>query len=404
MVEAYSDYSVVDDPAIRILLVDDDIDYNELCKRFLYKDTRNEYTVVCAGSAEEAIAACRCSEFDCMIIDYQLPDSIGTELVFNLSGMLGEWMPPTIILTAGGGEEAATQAIRVNATDFLSKRNATSSSLCRSVENAVRHARLNTAIRAQNKELKEAYLKLQHKTEEIKKFYHTLSHEVKTPLTAIREFLSILNDQIVGPITADQKELLEYSLDSCDQITDHFNDLLELTRLETGKLKLKRKLESPSRLISRCTMAIAGIAQKKGVVLIDKSECTLPDINIDSNRIAQVLSNLLNNALKHTESGGYIHVLSDYDASNDCVNISVQDSGCGIDEQHLNRIFDRLYQVKESDNTESGVGLGLGLSISRELVLLHGGQLNVKSQFGKGSAFTLTLSANDEHATLNENL
>ncbi len=90
---------------------------------------------------------------------------------------------------------------------------------------------------------------------------------------------------------------------------------------------------------------------------------------------------------------------SGYDASNDCINICVQDSGCGIDKQHLNRIFDRLYQVKENDNNESDVGLGLGLSISRELVKLHGGHLGVESILGKGSTFTLQLSANDEDMT-----
>ena len=398
MLQANSNSMIVKDSSIRVLMVDDDSDYQELCKRYLSKDSKNRYSLVCVGSAAAAIKASRCTEFDCIIIDYNLPDSVGTDVLFDLHSVLGEWMPPALVLTAGGGEEAATQAIRVNAADFLSKRDVTATSICRSIENAVKQARLKTAIRQRNKELTDAYTKLQHKTEEIRNFYHTISHEVKTPLTAIREFLSLINDEIVGPVTADQKELIGFSLESCDQISDHFNDLLDLTRLETGKLRLKRKMDSPTRLINRCTAAIAGLAENKGVELIDNSESALPAISIDSNRIAQVLSNLLNNALKHTDPGGQIQVDSDYHASNDCVYIRVHDSGCGIDDQHLNRIFDRLYQVNQNDNNESSVGLGLGLSISRELVNLHGGNLSVESQLGKGSVFTVQLSANDSHS------
>lgn len=376
---------------LRVLMVDDDSMYRELCRRFLSKDPKSLYHIVGVADAQAAIAACRLEEFDCIIIDYLLPDSLGTDVIADLKIELGEEMPPAVILTAGGGEEAATQAVRVNAADFLSKRDVTSASLCRSIRNAVEKAQLKKSIRVHNKELNSAYTRLQQSTEEIKCFYHTISHEVKTPLTALREFISIINDEVVGPITQEQRELLGFSLESCDQISEHFNDLIDLARLETGKLRLKPKIDSSSRLIKRCIAGVAGIAAAKDVAIVDKSSDSVPDIKIDSNRIAQVISNLLNNAIKHTDSGGAISVDSFYDTHSDSVSINVRDSGCGMEEQHLNRIFDRLYQVDSDTEAELNVGLGLGLSIAREVAQLHGGELCVDSKLGEGSVFTLRL-------------
>lgn len=380
-----------EDTPLRVLMVDDDSIYRELCKRYLSKDPESQYHIVGVADAKSALTACGLEEFDCIIIDYLLPDSLGTDVISDLKLELGEAMPPVVILTAGGGEEAATHAVRANAADFLSKRDVTSNSLCRSIKNAIEKAQLKTAIRIRNSELNLAYTQLQKSTEEIRCFYHTISHEVKTPLTALREFISIINDEVVGPITPEQRELLGFSLESCDQISEHFNDLIDLARLETGKLRLKRKIDSSSRLIKRCIAGVAGIAAAKNIAVVDQSNDDTPDIEIDSNRIAQVVSNLLNNAIKHTESGGCIHITSVHEAQSGCVSIRMTDSGCGIEEQHLNRIFDRLYQVNPDVETELNSGLGLGLSIAREVAQLHGGELIVESTHGEGSTFTLRL-------------
>lgn len=385
------DSSVAPVPQLRVLIVDDDQMYRELCKRYLLKDPDNDYSVVGVPDAASALATSQQQEFDCILIDYMLPDSVGTDVISDLEKQLGQSMPPVVILTAGGGEEAATQAVRANAADFISKRDVSAASLRRSINNALEKARLKTEILQRNEQLNLAYSRLQHSTEEIKNFYHTISHEVKTPLTALREFLSVINDELVGPINTDQKEILGFSMESCDQISEHFNDLIDLSRLETGKLRLKRKMDSPARLVKRCITGVAGIADAKNVLLSAKAGEGIPDVNIDSNRIAQVVSNVLNNAIKHTASGGCVSVSSEHVVVSNCVAIRVSDSGCGIEEAHLNRIFDRLYQVNVDMDGELNAGLGLGLSIAREVAELHGGKLLVESQLGKGSTFTLLL-------------
>ncbi len=374
----------------RILMVEDDMLYRALCKRYLAQDPRCTYDVVGISSAATAIKMCIEQNFDCLIIDYELPDSTGTELISSLRDAMGDNMPPAVILTAGGGVEAAAEAIRANASDFLSKKNVTAGSLCRSVCNVVEKGRMKREIQESNEKLNLAYQKLQHNSAEIKNFYHTISHEVKTPLTAIREFLSLINDGIVGPTTEQQTELLGYSLESCDQIATHFNDLLDLAKTETGKLKLNKAWDCPHRLIMRSTRGVNADAASKGIKLDLKSMGPECSIFIDANRIVQILSNLLNNAIKHSEPDGMIQIESEI-ASSDTIEIKVIDFGCGIDTPDLDRIFDRLYQINPDQDCAIKGGLGLGLSIARDIAHLHGGKLLVESQLGQGSTFTLQL-------------
>ncbi|MFK7852645.1 MAG: ATP-binding protein [Granulosicoccus sp.] len=393
MLEQNNRNILVNGDSLRVLIIDDDKDYQALCARYLSQDTQYSFILNFAETAKQALSICRNQEFDCILVDYKLPDSVGTDVVFDLHCALGQWMPPAVIVSANGGEEAATQALRVNAADFLPKRDVTASSLIGSIEKVIKKTRLESATRLQNNRLSEAYNKLQNESEEIKSFYSTVAHDLNTPLVAMKEFLSLIRDEVVGPINKDQKELINYSLESCDQITNHFNNLLDLTRLQAGTLQLNRQLDSPSRVIKNRTRAIASVAEKKGIKLEDKSSEILPEISIDSERIAQVLSNLLDNAIKYTNRGGSILINSTYNKREELVEIQVEDSGCGIEARHSDQAYDSLSQINAHDVNEQSAELGVGLTISRELVKLHGGQLEVQSQVGLGSIFTVKLEA-----------
>lgn len=376
---------------VRILLVDDDRLYRALCERFLKRDSSYNYEIIGASSATCAIKMCLRNSYDCLILDYELPDATGTELLSSLHDAIGEALPPAVILTAGGGEEAATQAVRANAADFLSKKDVSQQSLCRTVNNIVEKSRLRNDVRARSEELCTAYAELQCKNDEIKNFYHTISHEVKTPLFAVREFISLVNDEAAGPVTQQQQELLGYALESCDQISLHFNDLIDLTRLETKKLIIRTDLESLNRLISRSITGLEGIARENNVELVNRTSTDLPNLYLDANRIVQVLSNLLTNAIKYTPTGGVVYIESKVKRDDNCVEIRIVDTGCGIDESQYTRIFDRLYQINSIDDCPVSGGLGLGLSIAREIAILHDGILSVDSRLGEGSTFILQL-------------
>jgi PAS domain S-box-containing protein len=232
---------------------------------------------------------------------------------------------------------------------------------------------------------------LRAKNEEIQNFYHTLSHELKTPLTSAREFVSIVIDGLAGPLNETQREYLDIARESCNQMRVCINDLLDATRLETGKLSIEPKPASLGALVERVVAAMQPIAVERKISLSTIVDSDLPDIPLDENRILQVTNNLLANALKFTPEGGSVSVaVTEAPEQPEFLQVSVADTGRGIAREELDRIFDRLYQVKAGD-AAAGQGIGLGLYLCRELVLLHGGCIEVQSQPGKGSIFRVLL-------------
>lgn len=375
----------------RLLLVDDDPAYSRLCVRYLRRVENCVYKVSLASSASEAIDICAQSSFDCVLMDYELPDSTGTEALQSLHDLLGSNLPPTIIMTAGDSEAAAISAVRSGAVDFLSKRNVSTAVLMRTIGNAVETGRLKRSIQIRGQQLKAANDELMRRNEEIQNFYHTVSHEIKTPLAATREFVAILSDQLIGPVNPQQQELLSHATECCDQITAQFNDLLDLTRLETGKLRLEKCAQPLKALIDRCVIAGRIVADSKNITIETSLPRDLPEFNFDRFRITQVLSNLLNNAIKFTPNGGVVSIVCAWNSTSDELNIRVIDTGCGIAKKHIERVFDRLYQIESEVETEHS-GLGLGLAIATKIVSQHGGCLHVESEEGNGSTFVLSLT------------
>jgi len=196
---------------------------------------------------------------------------------------------------------------------------------------------------------------------------------------------------MAGPVNQTQLEYLGIAKSSCHQLGVCINDLFDATRLETGKLSIDLKSTSLGPLVQRVVTALRSAASEKSVALSHEIETELADVPLDENRIVQVLTNLINNAIKFTSPAGRI-VVKAFSAPHDggLVQVSVRDTGCGITKAEQNRIFDRLYQIKAGDaSTEQGVGLGLYLC--RELVQLHGGNIWVESEPGQGSTFSFVL-------------
>ena len=232
---------------------------------------------------------------------------------------------------------------------------------------------------------------LVRRNKEIENFYHTLSHELKTPLTSAREFVSIVMDGLAGPLTETQREYLSIAQESCDQLRLCLNDLLDASRLETGKLSLEIKRGSLGRLVKRVVAAREPDAQAHLLDLSCEVPPELPDVMIDESRLTQVLNNLLGNAFKFTREGGRVSVkISSSEEWPGFLVAAISDTGRGIAKEQQSRIFDRLYQVKKSD-ADTEQGMGLGLYLCRELVLRHGGHIWVESEPGRGSTFFFTV-------------
>jgi signal transduction histidine kinase len=374
---------------IRVLVVDDDPAFRRLCAEYLRDDSRSVYETIEAGTAAEAVGICGSEILDCLLIDYNLPDASGTTLLRELRNSCGP-LTPMILLTGIGSEEIAIEALHAGAADYIPKDRISEESLARAISNSVERARLMRSIDDRNQRLMRANEELQRKSDQIQRFYQAVSHEIKTPLTAAREFLSLVADGVYGQVSEQQAEALGLAMESCDQIAGHFNELIEVTRLDTGKLRLKKAPCGPQRLVTLSVASVRAAAAVKGVALEECVAADLPPLDVDGSRIVQVLSNLLNNAEKFTPAGGTIKVFAERGPIPDTVTIGVSDTGCGIAPHDLPRIFDRLYQAASHAETFTR-GLGLGLSIAHDIVALHGGELLVESEVGRGSTFKVQL-------------
>jgi PAS domain S-box-containing protein len=240
-------------------------------------------------------------------------------------------------------------------------------------------------------QLKQTNRDLMKRSDEIQYLYHTLSHELKTPLTSAREFVSIVIDGLAGELNPTQLNYLRIAKQSCTELAVYINDLLDATRLDTGKLHIELKAVSLAAIIHRAMAIMEPVAAGKKIRLREELDTHLMDVMVDESRIMQILTNLLNNALKFTfESGEVTIKLGEDPKSSEYVQISVTDNGCGIPKDQIDNLFHRFYQIKKGDATPEK-GVGLGLYLCREMVLLHGGNIWVKSALGIGSTFSFTI-------------
>jgi len=377
-------------PDLHVLLVDDDARYLILCERYLARSAKGLFIVDTANTVEKALACCSANRYDCLIVDYELPDGTGTDFIHSLKKHTDKTPPPTIITTADGGEDAAIKAIRAGAADFISKRNVSSQAISRSIHNAVDKHTLSESLKDRNAELVLANNSLESKRLEIQQFYLTVSHEVKTPLAAAREFVSLVKDGAEGQVSDGQDQLLQLAIDSCDQINKQFTELLDLARLESGKLELKYSNSSIDGLVSRSISAVSALARDRNITL--HLDCAKGiKVVADPDRLVQVLSNLLHNAVKFSEDGGEVVLRTTLFAGGTRLKIGVHDQGCGISQEDQNSIFDRLYQCEDQLTKSSENGLGLGLAIAKDIVALHGEELRVTSKLNTGSTFSFEL-------------
>jgi PAS domain S-box-containing protein len=218
-----------------------------------------------------------------------------------------------------------------------------------------------------------------------------ISHELRSPLSVIHQFVTILLDRLAGDLTVQQNEFLEITLQNVNQLRTMIDDLLEVTRAGTGKLSFEPQVTSVAEIVAETLEALKTRSIEKGVVLSDDVPWVLPLIFGDPQRVRQILINLIDNAIKFTTKDGTITVRAQVsDQDSDFLCVAVADTGCGINSDDVKNVFERLYQAR-SIAESCRKGLGLGLCICQELVSLHGGRIWVESQIGKGSTFSFTL-------------
>jgi NtrC-family two-component system sensor histidine kinase KinB len=219
-------------------------------------------------------------------------------------------------------------------------------------------------------------------------FVMTASHELKTPLTSIGMGIDLLIERVAETLAEDDRELLKAAHEDIESLKELVDDLLNLSRIETGKIAMSFAPSDIEELFRKVAALMAPQAEKKSVDLTWFAQERLPRVKIDADKITWVLTNMIGNSLRYTPEGGHIRLAASKNGRQ--VQLSVEDDGSGIPYEYQARIFDKFVRVKDDKNPGSS---GLGLAICKEIVRAHGGSIWVDSSPGKGSTFTFTLQS-----------
>lgn len=215
-------------------------------------------------------------------------------------------------------------------------------------------------------------------------FISTVSHELRTPLTSIRGALGLLDGGVVGTLPPEAQEVVQIAIANSERLVRLINELLELDKMEAGKLELHLQNIDPAKLVTAALEGIRGMADQAGIKLSGSIDVR-GVVRGDWDRLIQVLTNLLSNAIKFSPEGGRVHVNVER-VSRAGLRFSVVDEGPGVPPDQLHKLFKKFQQLDSSDSRQKG-GTGLGLAISKALVEHHGGTIGVDSRPGQGSAF-----------------
>jgi two-component system sensor histidine kinase GlrK len=227
-------------------------------------------------------------------------------------------------------------------------------------------------------------------------FIAHISHELRTPLTAVREGTTLLWEEIPGPLTPSQREIVNVLRNHNERLYRFLSSVLDLSKMEAGMMEYVPVLSDLSTLLDRSVQTVQLTAQRKRVHLEVSTPVPLPPMFVDEGRMQQVLDNLLNNAVKFTSEGGIVHVTVSVTAQerhlgkDRWIEVRISDTGAGIPAEECERIFHKFYQSPHHQNQRDR-GTGLGLAITRHIVEAHGGRISVESQLGKGSTFIVLL-------------
>ena len=219
-------------------------------------------------------------------------------------------------------------------------------------------------------------------------FVGIVSHELRTPLTSIKSLAENLMEGLAGPLNEKQNYYVSRIQLNAGQLTRMLNELLDLSKIEAGKMELRPTVLSLRELANDLLEAFQPLAQRKSIMMGVSSMESMPKVRADRDKLYEVLANLLENAIKFTPSGGHVQIGAQV-LDDRYIKIGVSDTGCGIPAEHLPKIFDKFYQVQSVSG--NGAGAGLGLAITKGLIELHGGTIAVDSVPGQGSHFSFTL-------------
>nr|CBH38345.1 conserved hypothetical protein, histidine kinase family and response regulator receiver family [uncultured archaeon] len=387
-------------PSLKILICDDDPAYRKLVRAYLLSSGR-EFIVTEAGRKGEMQDALDKGGIDLILLDIQMPEKSGLEW---LAEIVEEQIAPVIMLTGFGSEDIAVQSIHEGAMDYIPKEHLSQDRLLSTVKVALEiwkrkraeadRERVLKELESKNVELQKAMehmADLEEITRMKSEFLSITSHELRTPLTPMKAQLQMILEGYVGELNDNQKKSLEVVLRNITKLGKLIDDILDLSRIEAGRIKLAFKPVNINSIVKEAIITQESSATSKDIEISTKL-ADLPDIVGDPERIGQVIGNLLNNAIKFSKKSGKVIIETkclDIEGKEN-VLFSITDYGIGISKADHKKLFKPFSQIDTSLGREQA-GTGLGLAIVRGIIHAHRGKVWIDSESGNGTTFYFTI-------------
>lgn len=378
------------DNIIKVLIIDFSPENINLIRNALSKVTAVSYEISWVQAEDNVLQKADEEKYDVVLLSYDLPNSNGLEILSNLQ--YKDLAGPVIMTANKKDEDFAAQAMREGAYDYIIRERGFEHGLAFAIHNAINafkakkeRERLQKEIAAKNGELEAANRKLKELDRIKSDFVANVAHEFRTPLTIIKGNVDLVNKGGLGMVTNEQKEMLDGAVNIANRLSRLVNDLLDISKIESGKMELKKEQGDINKIIEENIVILDKIIKDKRQKLAKEMSSDIPKITMDIDKITQVVINLLSNAIKYTREGGEIRIKT-INLEKE-IMVEVSDSGEGVAPDNIDKIFDKFTRV----TAEKKEGTGLGLPIAKDIVVLHNGRMWVKSELSKGSQFYFTL-------------
>lgn len=358
---------------VRVLLVDDD-EEDYLIIKHLFRSMKSiDSTLEWVSSSDDAIEKIKEAKHDAYLIDYRLDARTGLDVLEEVQA--DHRSEPFILLTGVGDQGIERQSLALSASDYLVKKGLTSENLARTLYYAL-------GRKAQEKQKIEQLVKLNRAKDE---FISIASHQLRTPVTTVKQYTAMLLDGLAGELSEEQRSFLQRAYESNERQLAIINGLLKVAQIDAGGMELALQSTDIGRLVKEAVEDFTPHFQQAGQVLT----CTATEgliLEVDENALRMVVDNLLENAQKYSESGAKTQIEIIENTAN--VEIIISDQGVGVDAPE--QLFQKFSRVSNKLSTEVG-GTGLGLYWAQSIARLHGGDLTYSTNQPQGSRFTISL-------------
>ena len=355
-----------------ILVIDDDESMRDSCTQILTKDG---FQAEIAKDGSSGLEKIKETKPDLVLIDLKMPGINGLEVLEKTKEIDPNII--AVVITGYATVESAVEAMKKEAYDFLPKP-FTPDELRIIIKRGLERRKLileTESLRREKKLMEENFITM-------------VSHQLRSPLVAILQYFEVILGGMVGEISGKQKEMIQKAQIRLENLMNLINDWLDVARLDSGQIVDKLKPLSLKKVIKKTLEDMQPLARENDISLELRPFPGNKNVLGDEESLKQVLSNLITNAIRYNKPKGKVVIA--IKENRDFIATEVQDTGIGIAKEHLPFIFDQFYRVSRGES-QKVKGTGLGLSIAKKIVDAHGGSIQVSSELGKGSTFTVLL-------------